>query len=99
MPVLTHDYEPITALQLQELHDRLPAWEKLDDALTQTFECDDFNEALRFAQEIGLIADEYWHHPEISLHNFNQVTVTLTTHDLDGLSTLDVTMAELIDAL
>jgi 4a-hydroxytetrahydrobiopterin dehydratase len=99
MPLITHDYEPLTDQQLEELSDRLPGWEIEEETLTQTFEFEDFNEAAEFVSGVVGIADELWHHPDISLHSFNQVTITLSTHDINGLSTLDVSVAEAIDQL
>lgn len=43
-------------------------------------------------------AEKMDHHPEWS-NVYNTVTVTLTTHDVDGLSPLDVQLAGKMDAL
>jgi len=44
-------------------------------------------------------AEEANHHPDILLHNWNQVTLTLWTHDAGGLTLLDVNLAHKIDAV
>jgi 4a-hydroxytetrahydrobiopterin dehydratase len=46
----------------------------------------------------ALIAEKMNHHPEWS-NVYRTVEVTLTTHDADGLSALDITLAQKMDAL
>jgi len=48
--------------------------------------------------QVALLAEKLNHHPEWS-NVYNKVAITLTTHDVGGLSSLDLEMARLIDAL
>lgn len=48
--------------------------------------------------QVGLIAESLNHHPEWS-NVYSEVTIKLTTHDLGGLSTLDIKLAKLINKL
>ncbi|WP_293901929.1 4a-hydroxytetrahydrobiopterin dehydratase [Phenylobacterium sp.] len=78
---------------------RLPAWAKVDsdrDAITRTFKFKDFNEAFGFMTRAGLMADKLDHHPEW-FNVYNKVEVTLATHDADGVTELDVTLAAFMD--
>lgn len=62
------------------------------DAITRTFVFKDFSEAWGFMNRVALAAEQMNHHPEWS-NIWNKVEITLTTHDVDGLSELDVEMA------
>ena len=78
----------------------LPGWshEPQRDAITRRFTFQDFNEAFGFMTRVALIAEKANHHPEWS-NVWNRVDILLTTHDVDGLSTRDIQMAQAIDAL
>lgn len=75
-------------------------WEegKTRDCLTKTFLFKNFVEAFGFMTRSALWAEKLDHHPEWS-NVYRTVTVTLITHDCDGLSDLDVTLATKMDAL
>lgn len=68
------------------------------DAIVREFRFADFSQAWGFMSRVALLAEAADHHPEWS-NVFNRVTIALTTHDADGLSERDVTMARAIDAL
>ena len=78
----------------------LPGWRLRDDglAIERELKFADFNEAFGFMTRVALLADKHDHHPEWS-NVYNQVAITLTTHDAEGLSARDVAMAKAIDAL
>lgn len=67
------------------------------DALTKTFVFLDFNEAFGFMSRVALKAEEKGHHPEW-FNVWNRVEVTWSTHDVGGLSILDVEMASWMDS-
>ena len=66
------------------------------DVITKTFNFIDFTQAFDFMSQIAIIAEEMNHHPEW-FNVYNRVEVTLTTHDVDGLSNYDVEMARRMD--
>jgi 4a-hydroxytetrahydrobiopterin dehydratase len=57
-----------------------------------------FKEALAFINKVGAIAEEENHHPDINLHDWNKVKLTLSTHAIGGLSENDFILASKIDA-
>jgi len=59
----------------------------------------DFVEAVRFIEAIRDVAEELGHHPDVCIENYNTVRVSLTTHDIGGLSTMDVELAEKIEEI
>jgi 4a-hydroxytetrahydrobiopterin dehydratase len=68
------------------------------DAIAKTFKFADFNAAFGFMTRVALMADKLDHHPEW-FNVYNRVEVVLTTHDADGVSELDVTMARFMDSI
>jgi 4a-hydroxytetrahydrobiopterin dehydratase len=80
---------------------RLPDW-RHDAArggtLTREFRFADFSQAFGFMTRVALAAEKMNHHPEWS-NVYDRVTITLTTHDVQGLSLNDIALAELCDRL
>lgn len=68
------------------------------DAITKVFRFKDFVQAFGFMTRVALVAERMDHHPEWS-NVYRTVTVTLTTHDAGGLTSLDVDLAARMDAL
>jgi 4a-hydroxytetrahydrobiopterin dehydratase len=66
------------------------------DAIVKTFRFRDFNAAFGFMSRVALLAEKLDHHPEWS-NVYNRVEVLLATHDADGVTELDVTMARFMD--
>ena len=77
----------------------LPLWKAADgrDAIVRSLRFKDFAEAFGFMAQIALVAEKMDHHPEWS-NVYNRVDVLLATHDADGVTDLDVTLAKAIDA-
>ena len=76
----------------------VPKWTRLGSAITRTWKFEDFAEALAFINRVGALAEAMNHHPDIE-NSWNQVTLTLTTHDRGGLTEFDFELARKIDAL
>lgn len=68
------------------------------DAIRKIWKFRSFSEAWGFMSRAALEAEKLNHHPEW-LNVYNVVDVTLTTHDCDGLSMLDIDLARKLDAL
>lgn len=75
-------------------------WSLCDDrdAITKTFTFRNFVEAFGFMTRASIWAEKLNHHPEW-FNVYKTVTVTLTTHDVDGLSDLDIKLAKKMDSL
>ena len=78
----------------------LPEWSELPDrdAIRRVFEFRNFVEAVGFMTRAAIWAEKLNHHPEWS-NVYKTVDVVLTTHDVDGLSELDVKLARRMDKL
>ena len=68
------------------------------DAIHKTFEFADFTEAFSWMTRAAMWAEKWDHHPEW-FNVYNTVEVTLSTHDVGGLSSLDAKLARKFDAL
>lgn len=68
------------------------------DAIEKTFKFADFKTAFGFMSSCALKAEQMDHHPEW-FNVYNRVEVTLTTHDADGVTALDVELAAFMDEL
>jgi 4a-hydroxytetrahydrobiopterin dehydratase len=66
-------------------------------ALEKTFVFSDFKEAFGWMTRVALKAEQMDHHPEW-FNVYKTVNVTLTTHDADGVTELDVELARFMDA-
>lgn len=86
--------EKLTREQAQDLMPHVPGWTLSDDAakLTRSYPLKDFASALALVNDVGKLAEEEWHHPDISF-GWGRVDITLTTHSMRGLSENDFIMA------
>ena len=78
---------------------QLTGWSEAPDrdAIVKTFKFADFNAAFGFMTRAALAAEKLDHHPEW-FNVYNRVEVLLSTHDADGVTDLDVTLAKIMDA-
>ncbi len=68
------------------------------DAISKTFVFGDFTEAFGWMTQVAIWSEKWDHHPEWD-NVYKTVNVTLTTHDVDGLSALDIKLAGKMDSL
>ena len=76
----------------------LDGWKQRGQAITKTFECDDFAHSMDFVTHVGDLAEEHDHHPDIDIR-FDKVTLTLSTHSKGGVTDKDIRLAGEIDDL
>ena len=88
----------LSADQRQTLPATLPNWTIHEQSISRELVFNDFNEAFAFMSRVALLAEGRNHHPNWN-NVYNRVSITLSTHDLGGLSDLDVELAAAIDQL
>ncbi|XP_055354566.1 probable pterin-4-alpha-carbinolamine dehydratase isoform X2 [Paramacrobiotus metropolitanus] len=66
------------------------------DAIHKEFQFKDFNEAFGFMTRVALLAEKMDHHPEW-FNVYNKVKITLSSHDVNGLSQRDVKLATFVE--
>lgn len=74
------------------------AWERAGRELVKVVRRQDFAAALAYVNEVGRLAEEAGHHPDIEI-SWNTVTLRLWTHSLGGITDADLALARRIDAL
>ncbi|HEX9639224.1 MAG TPA: 4a-hydroxytetrahydrobiopterin dehydratase [Acidobacteriota bacterium] len=84
---------PLTRDQYQPLLSQLSGWEVIDDHhLVKRYTFPDFQSALDFVNQIGAIAEQQGHHPDIEL-GWGKVGVKIYTHKINGLTESDFILA------
>ncbi|MCC8393304.1 4a-hydroxytetrahydrobiopterin dehydratase [Paraburkholderia sp. MMS20-SJTR3] len=68
------------------------------DAIERSIEFADFNEAFGFMTRVAIKAQEMDHHPEW-FNVYNKVEITLSTHEANGVTERDLTLASFIDSI
>jgi len=76
----------------------LPGWTRTGSSIFRKFEFADFDEAWGFMCRVALLAAKRDHHPEWR-NVWNKVEITLTTHDVGGLSSSDLELARAIEKI
>ena len=80
------------------LRTELSGWTDVEAVkIEKDYKFKNFQEALDFIAKVGQIAEEEDHHPDIYLHNYKNVKLTLSTHAIGGLSENDFILAAKID--
>ena len=73
-------------------------WNEINSTITKTFEFNSYLDGIDFVNEVANLAEQENHHPDIEIV-YCKVTISLTTHDVGGLTDKDYKLAKLIDDL
>ena len=84
-----------------EIDERLAAsqWGRDGDSIVRDVECDGFNAAMALANAVAEAANAANHHPDILVHDYKHVRLTLSTHSAGGITENDFALAGMIDGL
>ena len=88
----------LTPKQIEAALPRLKHWTKQGATLRRTYRFRDFAAAIAFVNRVAALAETAAHHPDIDIR-WNQVTLTLTSHDAGGLTNKDFDLAQQLDAV
>ena len=86
-------------------HDQIAArledsdWQREGDEIVRELKFEDFAAAMAFVNRVAQEAEEANHHPDILVHGWNRVRLSLTNHSAGGLTDADFEMASKIDGL
>jgi len=79
--------------------DKLIGWYFLDNQILRDYQFKDFKEALVFVNKVGDEAETMDHHPDILLHSWNKVKISISTHSEGGITNKDFLLAEKIELM
>ena len=88
--------EKLSEEELQNALQKLQHWELADGKLRRRFQFENFIEAFAFMTQLALVAERINHHPEWT-NVYGSVEITLSTHDVGGISNLDFEFARAAD--
>jgi 4a-hydroxytetrahydrobiopterin dehydratase len=76
-----------------------PAWHREGDTIVGELERKDFAAVIALVNEIAAAAERADHHPDLLVHGYKRLRVTLSTHSAGGITEKDFALAGVIDAL
>lgn len=76
----------------------LPEWDYYDDALHAEFEFENFKDCFSAMSRIAFECEALNHHPDWS-NVYNVLTISLSTHDANGVTEKDFQLAKAIEAI
>lgn len=94
MPSVLADAEILERLRA------LPGWEYAPGkGIQKDYRFSNFAAAIAFINRVADVSEARNHHPELSLHGWNKVTVTFITHSANGVTARDFEMAAQVEPL
>lgn len=85
-----------------EIDERLAGgseWRREGHSIVRDIECSGFTGAMALANAVAEAADRANHHPDILVHDYKHVRLTLSTHSAGGITENDFALAGMIDGL
>lgn len=86
----------LSADEVQARLSKLSGWQIQSGQLVKTFHFKSFRGSLDFVNRVGELAEQAGHHPDIDIR-YNQVRLSLVTHDAGGLTAKDFDLAAQAD--
>jgi len=82
-------------LSEEQVAERLSSseWTREGDEIVREWKFENFARAMEFVNAVAEIAEGANHHPDILLHGWNKVRLTLSTHSQGGLTDADFRLA------
>jgi 4a-hydroxytetrahydrobiopterin dehydratase len=99
-PCERDDFPAMTLPQAKDMMEHVPGWQLDEEGrrIARLFTFKNFKEAIAFTNQVGELAEEEGHHPDIAL-SWGKVGVELQTHSVGGLSENDFILAAKINLL
>jgi 4a-hydroxytetrahydrobiopterin dehydratase len=74
-------------------------WRREGEAIVRDWRLTDFRAAIAFVERVAEVAEAANHHPDILVHGWNKVRLTLSTHSEGGITAADLALAEQLDGV
>ncbi|HWH10293.1 MAG TPA: 4a-hydroxytetrahydrobiopterin dehydratase [Solirubrobacteraceae bacterium] len=91
--------ETLDDQQIDDHLSRLADWVRDGPTIVRDLKVADFAAAIELVDAVAEVAEQANHHPDILVHAWNRVRLTLSTHSAGGLTAADFALAERIEAL
>jgi len=85
--------------ELENILSRYSGWVLEDGFLKKEYRLGDFDEAVKFINDVADIARRLNHHPDICLHSYRKVIIATMTHQVKGITERDVEIVEMVETL
>jgi 4a-hydroxytetrahydrobiopterin dehydratase len=89
----------LSAEQIEERVARLDDWRREGDRIARDFKFENFKQAMEFVNRVADEAEAMDHHPDILIHGWNKVRLSVMTHSAGGLTEKDFKLAERVNEL
>ncbi len=91
---------PFTRSEIADNLSAHPGWALNEEGqLVKEYTFKNFTQAMLFASAAGYLAERADHHPDLFIHNYKNVTISLMSHDAGGITGRDFDLITQIDAL
>lgn len=90
--------EKLSEDEINQKLESLEGWTYSEDAISTSFEFEDFKEAFTLMTRIAFEAEAQQHHPEWT-NVYNQLEISLSTHDAGGVTEKDFKLAATIEKI
>jgi 4a-hydroxytetrahydrobiopterin dehydratase len=90
---------PLSDAEIEERLRTLADWSREQETIVRDWTFADFAAAIAFVNRVAELAEPANHHPDILVHGWNKVRLTLSTHSEGGLTDADFRLAAQIDGL
>jgi 4a-hydroxytetrahydrobiopterin dehydratase len=88
---------PLSDPEIQEHLAAIGDWQREQETIVRDCSFGDFAAAIAFVNRVAGLAEAANHHPDILVHGWNKVRLTLSTHSAGGLTDADFRLAGQID--
>lgn len=85
--------------QIKENLKAVLEWSFQNNQIFKDFQLKDFQSALNFVNKVGAEAEKMDHHPDILMHSWNKVKISVSTHSEGGITEKDFSLAKKIEEL
>jgi len=88
--------DKISPLELKEHLKRLSGWTVLNNQLCVKYNLGSFMQVMSFANLVSDKSEQINHHPKFIIE-YNKISFDLSTHEVGGITKLDIQLATFID--
>jgi len=88
----------LTEKEIQKYLEKLPEWDNADNAIHTKYEFNNFKDCFSAMSRIAFECEALNHHPDWS-NTYNVLNISLSTHDVGGVSLKDIKLALAIEGI